>query len=867
VIITPALQSASAAISADEWMVLAQMGRESVLGELLARSSLPHAQTLMCLTRLQELGVVQLRDAARTSDERAAPTRREVVPASLLDRTPTVRRVVRDDADEATGTGAAAPWELPPPVGDRAESHAGASATVARTGSASSQTPAEAAPASGEGSTLHFGALAPGELELLRGAASGAPVTAPASPSGEGSTLHFGALATGDLEVLRGTASGASAAIAPSSSGESSTLHFGALAPGDLEVLRGAASGAPVTIPLSAPSESSTLHFGAMATGDLEVLRGAASVPTSPTGESSTPHFGAMATGDLEVLRGAASVPNSPTDESSTLHFGALAPDTSMDDALASDPSSWDWDAIEAPAQGTETGSTSPLELLGDVVQGSGATLHFAGATGPAVTTLAAATHPNTLHFAGNSTPIPALGAAGSIATRGPGAVLAGWAGVDADDQAPFADTLVPGAAVRPLLTRVDLDVRGAATSDAMSAGELGMEAFASIATPTGVTPAPPPLGADASGDMPPRTPFADAVLRDRLSELDRELAEERGMTPPPFVSERAQRAPPPVASGETSPGVAHLLESEVLSEALRQELQERESHAKRQDHFALLSIPRDADAAALKRAFHALSRRLHPDRFVHLGRCEERGRLERLYRRICDAYATLSDPDRRRAWSEAHPSLARPMGMARPTAPPRAPDAEQRDGERRSRLAQHPYLRRQVGVRDLIDRARSRLEAGDSSEAIELLSRARLEAPDEPEISALMARAREAQADQLSRDHEAQGEAAESRGLLTQALDAYRRAATLNARNGSVALRAARLLMRQGGELREARLFAQRAAELLPDQVEAQLLLAQVLIRTGARKLARKQLEEVLKLDPKHATARSQLLQLRFGL
>ena len=83
----------------------------------------------------------------------------------------------------------------------------------------------------------------------------------------------------------------------------------------------------------------------------------------------------------------------------------------------------------------------------------------------------------------------------------------------------------------------------------------------------------------------------------------------------------------------------------------------------------------------------------------------------------------------------------------------------------------------------------------------------------------------------------------------------------------GSVALRAARLLAKGGGDLREARLFAQRAVELRPDDVESQLLLANILIQSGARKLARKPLEEVLRLEPKHAAARSQLLQLRLGL
>lgn len=907
VVITPALRSSSSAISAEEWMVLAQMGRESVLGELLERSSLSAAQTLRCLARLEELGVIERRAADGAPESTFSATAREVVPASLLDRAPNVRRVVSDDSnDQADAVPSPAPMAEFPRANDQEL-----------------------------GSTLHFGALSASDLETLRGAAhrndassnqTGRTGTQPTSEGGERSTLHFGSLAPEELEALRkaalAAADGSHAAIAHED-GERRTLHFGSLTPNELEALRGAAvkkeTSSEVGEARLAPpeGEGSTLHDGARSTPELNALRDAAT--SHPIGDEShgrsAAHLGAFGDsrltspsatwiGGAEVELRASSDPSSRGGASALLHRDGDEP------ADANDPSSWDWDQVSRSATGGTSSAPPSAEAsealsLRDLAAGGASTLHFAGAAaegrlppadiadlraatlhfaglpvaGPPSREESAARHlagmpghapapvadtpaSSTLHFAGTATPIPALGAGGPDAWGEHTTEAAPW-DATAEGRAALAGTLLTGEA-RPLLMRVEAEGPAPAFNVTLSASELGSDAFASIATPTGYTPAPPLLGPEGESDQLPRTSFAEAILRERLTELDRELADGPGLTPPPSVSERAQRAPPPI---DASPGVAHPLGADAIPEELRVELETLESHAQRQDLFALFGIARDADPATIKRAFHTLSRRLHPDRFVHLGRGEARARLERLFRRICDAHATLGDPARRRAWAEAHPSLARPFSSSATPPPPRAPDAELRDSERRSRLAQHPYMRRQVGVRELVERARVQLESGAHTEAIENLARARLEAPDEPEISSLMARARDAHSTQLSREQETLGATAEARGFPGPALDAYRRAATINPRNGPVALKAAKLLTRQGGDLREARLFAQRAVDLLPDDVDALLLLAQVLIRSGARKLARKPLEEVLRIEPKHPTARSQLLQLRFGL
>lgn len=66
-----------------------------------------------------------------------------------------------------------------------------------------------------------------------------------------------------------------------------------------------------------------------------------------------------------------------------------------------------------------------------------------------------------------------------------------------------------------------------------------------------------------------------------------------------------------------------------------------------RRDYYEVLGVPRDADAAKIKSAFRALARRYHPDRNKEPG-------AEARFKEIAEAYAVLSDPDKRRQYDSA---------------------------------------------------------------------------------------------------------------------------------------------------------------------------------------------------------------------
>jgi len=97
------------------------------------------------------------------------------------------------------------------------------------------------------------------------------------------------------------------------------------------------------------------------------------------------------------------------------------------------------------------------------------------------------------------------------------------------------------------------------------------------------------------------------------------------------------------------------------LDEALQREIADLEARIPTQNVFLLLGVPIDADRATVKKSFHALCLRLHPDRFFRKNLGPFRPRLERVFQALQSAHQTLSDPARRDAYLAAHPELRPP--------------------------------------------------------------------------------------------------------------------------------------------------------------------------------------------------------------
>jgi curved DNA-binding protein CbpA len=92
---------------------------------------------------------------------------------------------------------------------------------------------------------------------------------------------------------------------------------------------------------------------------------------------------------------------------------------------------------------------------------------------------------------------------------------------------------------------------------------------------------------------------------------------------------------------------------SDAVADSLRAEILDRHARLSDLDHYALLGVPRDADAAAIKRAYFGAAKRYHPDALARLGLGDVRSAAEALFARIAKAHAVLSDPRERQRYDE----------------------------------------------------------------------------------------------------------------------------------------------------------------------------------------------------------------------
>ena len=70
-------------------------------------------------------------------------------------------------------------------------------------------------------------------------------------------------------------------------------------------------------------------------------------------------------------------------------------------------------------------------------------------------------------------------------------------------------------------------------------------------------------------------------------------------------------------------------------------------------DYYEVLGVERDADEPAIRNAFRKLTLKYHPDR-------NKSPDAEERYKEIAEAYAILSDPDKRRQYDQHKHRLAR---------------------------------------------------------------------------------------------------------------------------------------------------------------------------------------------------------------
>ena len=121
------------------------------------------------------------------------------------------------------------------------------------------------------------------------------------------------------------------------------------------------------------------------------------------------------------------------------------------------------------------------------------------------------------------------------------------------------------------------------------------------------------------------------------------------------FVFEASSAAGPepgPEASGAAVDAGEAALSPEA--EALRKEILARHERLDELDFYEVLGVAVDAGDGVIKQAYFALAKRFHPDAVSRAGLVSLHREANELFARIAQAYQTLSNPKRRRAFDES---------------------------------------------------------------------------------------------------------------------------------------------------------------------------------------------------------------------
>jgi Flp pilus assembly protein TadD len=184
---------------------------------------------------------------------------------------------------------------------------------------------------------------------------------------------------------------------------------------------------------------------------------------------------------------------------------------------------------------------------------------------------------------------------------------------------------------------------------------------------------------------------------------------------------------------------------------------------------------------------------------------------------------------------------------------------------ERQARLARHPYLFKNNKVRELQAGAKAAAAEGNYARAVSLLNQAVGLEPNNRELMAQLALTRK-QADAMRFAQEMErGEKLEREGDVAGALAQFRLAANVDLKSAPAAAKCAQLILKTSGELKEAKGFAQRAVDLQPKSAEYRVVLGKVLLQADMKKLAKKEFEEAVKLEPNNPDAKAHLKKFRW--
>jgi curved DNA-binding protein CbpA len=315
---------------------------------------------------------------------------------------------------------------------------------------------------------------------------------------------------------------------------------------------------------------------------------------------------------------------------------------------------------------------------------------------------------------------------------------------------------------------------------------------------------------------------------------------------PPPAEAKR------PAAAGLPAVDASLELDVEVQQELL--------NFAGRlaQPYHEILGVPRDADARAIKKAYFALSKRLHPDRYFRRRIGPFAPLVETCFKKLLEAYELLSDPQTRAEVQARSPA---------PAGAPGQPRLSSRDASRRLRERVGALAGAKRASEERRRKAKGFFEAGMAAFAkerwLEAAGSVRLAIAFDPENEAYreqFAGVQRKAHDERARTLVKQAEAALELRDFPQAASLFEEAVHYRPADPELSIRAAKIAWQALGELRRAKDLAMHAVELAPDNGTYRRLLGLVYKDAGLAANAKRELEAALRIDPQDAEARAAL-------
>lgn len=300
------------------------------------------------------------------------------------------------------------------------------------------------------------------------------------------------------------------------------------------------------------------------------------------------------------------------------------------------------------------------------------------------------------------------------------------------------------------------------------------------------------------------------------------------------------------------------------------------EMHLATRSYYALLGLKRTAEQADIKRGYFKASKEFHPDAYFRKNLGSYKGRVERIFRAMKQAYDVLSDAEARKKYDdtlgmdlspeevaelEARAEAQRREELAAREVQERDARMQQRLKERR--LKRNPMLDRVKKARELMELAERASFGGRLVEAARHAKLAKEYAPADEEVARRAdpiirdggrERARELvkRAQRLLDD----GDVSEARDLADEAAD-------LCAREGATLAQVARVLLRCGVTQRALR-HAQAATEVSPRLADGWAVLYELCEREAKWHMALRAAEQLVELRPGDKAAKERLKQAR---